>query len=196
MSGHASHPHACGPGRPRSYDRDAALEAALDVFWRRGYEAASLGELTEAMGLSRSSFYGCFGSKRGAMLAAFEAYNRRGLDAMREVAATAPDDRAAVRAVLRRMADPGGDLRGCFLVNAVTELSAADSELAAAGRAQVGRIAALIAARLGQRPDAADAALALVALGLGASALRKAGAPPERLEALLAAAEPLLAPPG
>jgi TetR/AcrR family transcriptional repressor of nem operon len=196
MSSHAPRPHACGPGRPRSYDRDEALDAALDVFWRRGYEAASLDELTEAMGLSRSSFYGCFGSKRGALLAAFDAYNRRGLAAMQEAAASAPDDRAAARAILRRMADPEGDPRGCFLVNAVAELSAADPELAAAGRAQIGRIAALIAARLGPRPDAADAALALVALGLGASALRKAGAPPDRLEAILAAAEPLLAPSG
>jgi TetR/AcrR family transcriptional repressor of nem operon len=196
MSSHAPVPHACGPGRPRSYDRDAALDAALDVFWRRGYEAASLDDLTQAMGLSRSSFYGCFGSKRGALLAAFEAYNRRGLAAMRDAAAAAPDDRAAVRAVLRRMADPGGDPRGCFLVNAIAELSAADAEIAAAGRAQIGRIAAMIADRLAPRPDAADAALALVALGLGASALRKAGAPPDRLEALLTAAEPLLSPPG
>jgi TetR/AcrR family transcriptional repressor of nem operon len=196
MSDRAPRPHACGPGRPRAYDREAALEAALDVFWRRGYEAASLDELTEAMGVSRSSFYACFGSKRGALLAAFEVYNRRGLTAMQAAAAAAPDGRAAVRAVLRRMADPGGDPRGCFLVNAIAELSAADPELAAAGRSQIGRIAAVIAARLAPRPDAEDAALALVALGLGVSALRKAGADPERLEALLIAAEPLLAPPG
>jgi len=50
-------------GRPRSFDREAALKNALEVFWRYGYEGASIACLTEAMGLKPPSLYACFGSK-------------------------------------------------------------------------------------------------------------------------------------
>jgi TetR/AcrR family transcriptional repressor of nem operon len=187
-----------GPGRPISYDRDAVLAAVVDVFWRCGYEAASTEALTAATGLSKSSFYHCFGSKKGALAAAFAAYADRGLAAMQAAAKTAGGGAAGARAVIGCLADPHGDPRGCFLVNAVAELAAADPDFATASRAATARIEALLTDLLAPThgPQAPATARAAMALGLGGAVLRKGGAEPEALAAMLQAAEPLLRPPG
>ena len=62
------------PGRPREFDRDAALRAAMLVFWRYGYEGASLADLTEAMGISKPTLYAAFGDKEGLLREALRLY--------------------------------------------------------------------------------------------------------------------------
>ena len=61
-------------GRPRSFDADAALDRALAVFWRNGYEGASLPALTKAMGINRPSLYAAFGNKEALFRRALERY--------------------------------------------------------------------------------------------------------------------------
>lgn len=104
-------------GRPRTFDPLAALDRAVEVFWRQGYEGASLDALTAAMGIGRPSLYAAFGDKRtlfGAALARYgETVGAEPLAAF--VAAEAVDD--AVRAFLRTAVEndtwPGGP-SGCL----------------------------------------------------------------------------------
>jgi AcrR family transcriptional regulator len=64
-------------GRPRSFDREAALAAAMEVFWEKGFEAASISELCSAMGLNPPSLYSAFGDKEKLFLEAVERYSSR-----------------------------------------------------------------------------------------------------------------------
>ena len=62
------------PGRPRCFDVDKALDCALDVFWRKGYEGTTLPDLTRAMGINRPSLYAAFGNKEGLFKKAIDRY--------------------------------------------------------------------------------------------------------------------------
>lgn len=67
-------PPKSGPGRPRSFDPEAALEKAMRVFWSKGYEGASLADLTRAMGINRPSLYAAFGNKEALFRKAMDRY--------------------------------------------------------------------------------------------------------------------------
>jgi AcrR family transcriptional regulator len=62
-------------GRPRTFDKDQALDRALDVFWRKGYEGATICDLTEAMGINPPSLYAAFGNKEALFCRALERYS-------------------------------------------------------------------------------------------------------------------------
>ena len=61
-------------GRPRAFDPDAALDRALEVFWRQGYEGTALTDLTAAMGISKPSLYAAFGNKEELFAAVIDRY--------------------------------------------------------------------------------------------------------------------------
>lgn len=93
-----------GRGRPREFDPDEALSAALQVFWRRGYEGASLTELTEAMGITRPSLYACFGNKEALFRKALDLYEREKLCYV-GAALEAPTARGVAERLLRGALD-------------------------------------------------------------------------------------------
>jgi AcrR family transcriptional regulator len=103
-------------GRPREFDPEQALAAALKVFWQRGYEAASLTELTEAMGITRPSLYACFGNKESLFRKALDLYERDKLAYVR-AALTAPTAREVAERLLRgalAMQTSSCDPKGCL----------------------------------------------------------------------------------
>jgi AcrR family transcriptional regulator len=65
-----------GMGRPREFDAELALDQAMEVFWRHGYEGATIAQLTEAMGINPPSLYACFGNKEGLLKAALDRYTK------------------------------------------------------------------------------------------------------------------------
>jgi AcrR family transcriptional regulator len=135
-------------GRPRSFDRDAALRAAMKCFWKSGYEGASMAGLTEAMGINSPSLYACFGSKEELFREAVGLYLATEDRASRDILARASTAREAIHAMLRHtvgnLARPDQP-RGCLLI-----LGDSNAESAAV-RDYLGRHRRDIQARLEQR---------------------------------------------
>src|SRR3546814_13184383 len=91
-------------GRPRSFDIDEALDRALEVFWRKGYEGASLSDLTEAMGIARPSLYAAFGNKEELFCKALDRYVEQKVAHVRK-AFEEPTARGVAERLLRGGAD-------------------------------------------------------------------------------------------
>lgn len=106
-------------GRPRSFDREAALHEAMIVFWKRGYQGSSMADLTAVMGINSTSLYAAYGSKERLFREAVELYGRRH-GAITDRALTGqPNTRAAIEAMLRENAaayTDQGTPRGCMVV--------------------------------------------------------------------------------
>ena len=127
--------------RPPEFDRTKALEAAMKLFWARGYTATSLLDLLQAMGIARSSFYASFGTKRKLFTECLELFGDRTLSIVDEDAKRLPHTalpRAFFEATLLYVS-PRRAKQGCMIVNTVLELADVDPELnqLAAGRQHV-----------------------------------------------------------
>jgi AcrR family transcriptional regulator len=132
--GDACKPAARRRGRPLSFDRDKALEEAMHVFWDKGYEGASISDLTAAMGITPPSLYAAFGDKEHLFLEAVERYTcGPGKGAPR--AEAQPTARQAVAAWLH---DAAVELtspchpRGCMVMTAAANCSASSTHIQAA----------------------------------------------------------------
>lgn len=107
-------------GRPRAFDPERALDAALRVFWEKGYEGTSLADLTAAMGINKPSVYATFGDKAELFRKVVDHYMRRQATVWDE-AFRLPTAKASVAYILNSVADGltnGKNPRGCLLVQA------------------------------------------------------------------------------
>jgi AcrR family transcriptional regulator len=185
-----------GRGRPRRFDRDAALRTAMELFWEHGYEATSVSMLTSAMGITSTSLYAAFGSKDELYREALRLYGEAE-GGPTERALGRPTAREAIEAMLRDNAEAylsPDTPRGCMVVLSGLNL--------AAGHEHVGRhLAALRCAdhaviverirqgiREGDLPEGVDAE-ALAAYGhtvlQGLSIQARDGASRERVHAVI-----------
>jgi AcrR family transcriptional regulator len=119
--------------RPRLFDEDQALEAAMLAFWSKGYEATSTEELCAATGLGRGSIYNTFHSKGGLFARSLARYMELKDSAMEEVLAGEAPIREKVRTLLGQVIEPDpGEPAGCLVVNSMVELAPVDPAIATA----------------------------------------------------------------
>lgn len=131
-------------GRPRSFDRTQALSRAMEVFWTRGYEGASMAELTDAMGIGSPSLYAAFGSKEALFREAIDHYGRTEGPEIHAAVGAAPSARAAVAAYLEtsaRIFTRPGKPRGCMVV--LSGLTAGDASQGVCDALRASRAAAV-----------------------------------------------------
>ncbi|SMF77692.1 transcriptional regulator, TetR family [Tistlia consotensis] len=189
-----------GRGRPPAYDPEVALDKAQETFWKRGYAATSLDELSAATGMNRPSLYNAFGDKRALYLKTLERYRAKSNAAVAEAFTDGRPLRQALRAICDALlaiwlsGDEGP--RGCYLIGtAVTEAAtepAVREQLLASMRSSDAGFARLIergAARGEVRPGSDPAALGrLAAATVHTLALRaRIGTPPDELAAVVEA---------
>jgi TetR/AcrR family transcriptional regulator, copper-responsive repressor len=121
-------------GRPRGFDRDEALDRAMHLFWRRGYEVISVSDLTGAMGITPPSLYAAFGDKKRLFLEAVDRY-QAGPGSFAQTALS--DEPTAERSMRRLMMDTidsffeKNNPRGCMVVLAATNCTPESSDILA-----------------------------------------------------------------
>ncbi|MEV3971738.1 TetR/AcrR family transcriptional regulator [Streptomyces sp. NPDC050698] len=181
-------------GRPRSFDRESALEKALLAFWGHGYEATSVSDLTRVMDIGAPSLYAAFGDKRSLFEEVVSVYGARHGSFTDRALAEEPTARAAIERILREAAvaytEPGHP-HGCLVVHAAANCSNPEVEQSLRDRRNANiaafesRIRADVAA--GVLPPATDAAALARHTGAmiqGMSQQARDGASREELEAV------------
>lgn len=113
-----------GRGRPKGFDEDDVLDALVTLFWERGFEAASLGDIVRVAGLNKSSLYNTFGSKDEVFIRALERYIETRSVMLREMTdgTGGLDDLLAGIEAIRKELNSERGARGCLAVNTSTEL--------------------------------------------------------------------------
>jgi len=189
--------------RPREFDEATALDAAMDCFWRNGYEATSVRDLAAQMGITGTSLYNAFGDKRSLFREVLQRYAEQSTrERIARLEATFPPKKA-IRAFLGEIIERSidGDRRGCLLVNTALEIAAHDPELGAEVATRLGEIEAFfrraVTAGLadGSIPsdcDPADVPRLLLGVTLGVRVLARANPCRELLEGVVRPALALL----
>lgn len=133
--------------RPREFCVNQALERALDAFWVNGYEATSVCDLMEAMDLQKGSLYKAFGDKHSLYMSALEQYIRQSHEFDRQTLENAASPKDGItkwlnRDIKKKCSD--SMKRGCFVVNALTELAYKDEQVAIAIKNHISNMTKLL----------------------------------------------------
>lgn len=180
--------------RTKEFDRDVVIDRAMELFWLRGYEATSLQDLVEHMGIGRGSLYATFGDKHRLYLAALDRYAERTSARMHALLERSESARAALEQIFGSIVDDAmsrPQRRGCLLTNTTVELVPHDPAMAekvAASRAatEAAFRGALVRAQargeLAARHDPRALARFLVSSVVGLYVSAKAGAGRAELE--------------
>ncbi|OKP98861.1 TetR/AcrR family transcriptional regulator [Paenibacillus sp. P46E] len=118
--------------RPREFDEEKALHAAMQIFWEKGYEATSLSDLTEKMGIQRPSIYSAFGDKKGLFEAALRMYTKSHAASVRASLQKKAFVKEAFRTFFENLVEEEyrekSSNKGCFCINTMVELSPHDAK--------------------------------------------------------------------
>jgi TetR/AcrR family transcriptional repressor of nem operon len=136
--------------RPREFDEEVVLDAAVECFWSRGYEATSVRDLIETTGLTGASLYNAFGGKRALFRAALDRYVERSIgERIKRCEALPPREAIAAffEEILRRSLNDR-QRKGCMLVNSALEVAPHDVEFRKIIAAVLGRIEAFFLGRI------------------------------------------------
>ena len=127
--------------RPKEFDPAQALERAMDVFWRKGYDATSVQDLVEGMGINRASLYGTFGDKHSLFVAALDRYaDSAGREVIECLSREGPADQVLGQTLRQLVAWQAESGRGCFMTNAAVELCQRCPETASKVQASLDRL--------------------------------------------------------
>ncbi len=152
-------------GRPRAFDRAEALQKAMLLFWEKGFQGASMSELTAAMGINAPSLYACFGSKEALYREALAFYEAGDGAELATAIAAAPTAREAIEIYLMRSAalfSRPGKPAGCMVVLSVIHAAGTSEEAGRALRDARGEMQGVMEARLrsdiarGELPEGCD----------------------------------------
>jgi TetR/AcrR family transcriptional repressor of nem operon len=118
-------------GRPKEFDPDAALDAAVDLFWSKGFEGCSMAELLDHMQINRQSLYDTYGDKRELFMAVLAKYMSRVGAEMHGALSNGKTPLAKIRNFLKLVAKKlaSGSAHGCLLTNTMVELGPHDAEI-------------------------------------------------------------------
>ncbi|MER7845379.1 TetR/AcrR family transcriptional regulator [Kitasatospora sp. NPDC096077] len=115
--------------RPRKFDTEAAIDAAMNTFWTKGYTATSTDDLAESTGMLRGSLYNAFGGKRQLFELALHRYRAGGAAGANPLHGDRPPLERVRQLLLTGIDQAATDRRGCLAVNTITELALREPEL-------------------------------------------------------------------
>lgn len=178
-------------GRPPSYDREKAMKAIMETFWRQGFAATSLDDLATATGMNRPSLYAAFGNKKVMYLGALDRFRRDAAEAIgasaEQPAALAATMTAFFEAAIRFYCS--GASTGCLVLCTATAEAPVDDEIRAAlglvigeMEGQIGQLIACAVSAGETIPDAAALAKLLSAVLVSIAIQARAGFPESQLE--------------